>query len=78
MKTTFLKIKESRWTSRLLSPIILLLIIIAFSIATDGRFSSSRNITMIIQQALTVETVATGAVFICSTGNGNISMEVET
>ena len=51
MKTTFLKIKESRWTSRLLSPIILLLIIIAFSIATDGRVSSSRNITMIIQQA---------------------------
>ena len=78
MKTTFLKIKESRWTSRLLSPIILLLIIIAFSIATDGRFSSSRNITMIIQQALTVATVATGAVFIFSTGNVNISMGAAT
>ena len=78
MKTTFLKIKESRWTSRLLSPIILLLIIIAFSIATDGRFSSSRNMTMIIQQALTVATVATGAVIIFSTGNVNISMGAAT
>ena len=52
--------------------------IIAFSIATDGRFSSSRNITMIIQQALTVATVATGAVFIFSTGNVNISMGAAT
>ena len=78
MKTTFLKIKESRWTSRLLSPIILVLIVLAFSIATDGRFSSTRNMTMIIQQALIVSTVATGAVFIFSTGNVNISMGAAT
>lgn len=78
MKTTFLKIKESRWTSRLLSPVILLLIIVAFSVATDGRFSSSRNMTMIIQQSLTVATVATGAVFIFATGNVNISMGAAT
>lgn len=78
MKKTLLKIKESRWTSRLLSPVILVLLVIFFGIATDGRFANPRNLKMVIEQALVVATVATGAVFIFATGNVNISMGAAT
>lgn len=78
MKSTVLKIKESRWISRLLSPMILVLLVIMFSVVTGGRFGTSRNLSMIMQQALVVGTVATGAVFIFSTGNVNISMGAAT
>ncbi len=78
MKAVFLKIKESRWTGRLLSPIILVLLVLIFSLATGGRFSNARNLNMVVQQALIVATVATGAVFIFATGNVNISMGAAT
>ena len=78
MKTIALKIKESRWTTRLLSPAILVLLIVVFSIITGGRFSNARNLSIVLQQALIVGTVATGAVFIFSTGNVNISMGAAT
>ena len=78
MKTIALKIKESRWTTRLLSPVILVLLIVVFSIITGGRFSNARNLSIVLQQALIVGTVATGAVFIFSTGNVNISMGAAT
>lgn len=78
MQSTLLKVKESRWTSRLLSPIILVLLILVFAIATGGRFSNPRNLKMILEQALVVGTVATGAVFIFATGNVNISMGATT
>lgn len=78
MQSAILKVKESRWTSRLLSPIILCLLVVAFSAATQGRFSNPRNLSMVLQQALVVGTVATGAVFIFATGNVNISMGAAT
>lgn len=78
MNATLLKVKESRWTSRLLSPVILVLLMVIFSVATGGRFSNARNLSMIFQQALVVGTVATGAVFIFATGNVNISMGAAT
>lgn len=78
MRTIALKIKESRWTTRLLSPVILVLLIVVFSIITGGRFSNARNLSIVLQQALIVGTVATGAVFIFSTGNVNISMGAAT
>lgn len=78
MQQMLLKIKESRWTSRLLSPVILVVLIVAFSLATGGRFSNARNLQMIFEQALVVGTVATGAVFIFATGNVNISMGATT
>ena len=78
MQKTWSKLAETRWTSRLLSPIILVLLIIAFSLATGGRFSSMRNLSIILKQALVVGTVATGAVFIFATGNVNISMGATT
>lgn len=78
MQKTLTKLAESRWTSRLLSPIILVLLILLFSVATGGRFSNPRNLSMILEQALVVGTVATGAVFIFATGNVNISMGATT
>ena len=78
MQKTWSKLAETRWTSRLLSPIILVLLIIAFSLATGGRFSSMRNLSIILKQALVVGTVVTGAVFIFATGNVNISMGATT
>jgi ribose transport system permease protein len=78
MQKTLQKIKESRWTSRLFSPVILLLLICAFSILTGGRFTNARNLKMIVDQALIVATVASGAVFIFATGNVNISMGAAT
>lgn len=78
MKSAFLKMKESRWTSRLLSPVILVSLVLLFTAATGGRFGNVRNLSMIMQQALVVGTVATGAVFIFATGNVNISMGAAT
>lgn len=78
MQSVILKVKENRWTSRCLSPAILVILIICFSIVTNGRFSNMRNLTMVLQQALIVATVATGAVFIFATGNVNISMGAAT
>lgn len=78
MKSKLLKLKESRWTSRLLSPVMLVILILFFSIATGGRFSNIRNLKMVVEQALVVATVATGAVFIFATGNVNISMGAAT
>lgn len=78
MQSTFLKIKESRWTSRLFSPVMLVLLVVFFTVATGGRFSNMRNLRMVVDQALVVATVATGAVFIYSTGNVNISMGAAT
>lgn len=78
MTATLSKVKENRWTSRLLSPVILVVLMVVFSVATGGRFSNARNLSMIFQQALVVGTVATGAVFIFATGNVNISMGAAT
>ena len=78
MQSTLLKIKESRWTARLLSPLMLLLLMLVFSVGTGGRFANPRNLRMVVDQALVVATVATGAVFIFSSGNVNISMGAST
>lgn len=78
MQNTLLKIKESRWTSRLFSPVMLVLLVVFFTIATGGRFGNMRNLRMVVDQALVVATVAVGAVFIYSTGNVNISMGAAT
>lgn len=78
MQGALSKMKESRWTKRLLSPGMLLFVMIFFSIATKGRFANLRNLRMVLDQALVVATVATGAVFIFATGNVNISMGAST
>jgi len=78
MKEKISRIAENRWFNRLLSPAILVLLVLLFSALTGGRFSNARNLRMVLDQALVVATVATGAVFIFATGNVNISMGAAT
>ena len=78
MREKLAKLTESRWFNRLLAPALLILLVVIFSIATKGRFSNPRNLKIVINQALVVATVATGAVFIFATGNVNISMGAAT
>ncbi len=78
MKSMFMKVKESRWTVRLLSPVLLLVLMLLFAATTNGRFANPRNLQMLLDQSLVVATVAAGAVFIFATGNVNISMGAST
>lgn len=73
---TFLK--NSRWVSRLLPFAWLLLIILIFTFTTGGRFLDQYNLKIIIDQALIVGTVATGAAFIFASGNVNLAMGAST
>ena len=74
LKLTFLKMKESRWMDRLLPVVILALLVAFFAIMTEGRFVSSKNLKIVLDQALVIATVATGASFIFASGNVNIAM----
>ncbi len=67
------KIRSIRWLTRLLPFMWLLVIVAFFSIATQGRFLSSYNLKIIIDQSLIVGTVATGAMFIFASGNINLA-----
>ncbi len=78
MNSILLNVKESRWTARLLSPVLLVLLMAVFAVATGGRFANPRNLQMLLDQSLVVATVAAGAVFIFATGNVNISMGAST
>ena len=72
------KFAESRMSSRLLPIIFLIFLVLFFSIATGGRFTSRQSIKVIIQQALIVATVSTGACFIFATNNVNLAMGATT
>jgi ribose transport system permease protein len=74
MRNIILKVKESRWTLILLPFLMLLLIGVIFAVLTKGNFLKMRNLNLIIQQAMIVATVSTGACFIFATGNVNIAM----
>ncbi|HPY43136.1 MAG TPA: ABC transporter permease [Clostridia bacterium] len=78
LRNKLLSVWENRWTTRLMPFVILLLIAFAFSLATGGRFLASRNLTIILNQALVVATVATGGTFIFATGNVNLAMGATT
>jgi ribose transport system permease protein len=68
------RIKENRMTLILLPILMLLVILFIFTIMTRGNFLTARNLNVIIQQAMIVATVSTGACFIFATGNVNIAM----
>jgi ribose transport system permease protein len=74
MRDFYMRIKENRYTLILQPLIILILIGAIFFAMTNGNFLNSRNINIIIQQAMIVATVSTGACFIFATGNVNIAM----
>jgi ribose transport system permease protein len=68
------RLKENRWTLILLPILMLILIGLIFAVMTKGNFIRSRNLNVILQQAMIVATVSTGACFIFATGNVNIAM----
>ena len=74
MKQTLMRLKEHRWLSAALPIVCLAAIAVIFAAATKGRFVTPVNINMIIDQALIVAVVATGASYIFATGNINIAM----
>lgn len=78
MKALFMRVRESRWTMRILPVFMVFVLIFIFAVMTGGRFSSTANLTMVLNQALIVGTVATGAAFVYGTGNVNISMGATT
>lgn len=78
VKSSTKKFMESRLFSQLLPIIFLVVLVIFFSIATNGRFTSRQSIKVIIQQALIVATVSTGACFIFATNNVNLAMGATT
>ena len=77
-KTPFLtKVKaitEQRWFFQILPVVLLILMTLLFSILTNGKITSARNLKIIFQQSLIVATVSTGASFIYASGNVNLAM----
>ena len=74
MKQKFAKLSENRWLQTVLPILCLAVIVAIFGVATKGRFVTKVNLNMIIDQALIVAVVATGASYIFATGNINIAM----
>lgn len=74
MKQAILKLKENRWLQTVLPIACLGAIFLIFSVATKGRFVTAVNLKSIVNQALVVAVVATGASYIFATGNVNIAM----
>lgn len=78
MKERIKQLNEQQFFVRLVPIALLLVIGLAFNMATDGRFGEMRNVQMIITQAVIIATVATGAIFIFGTGNISIAMGATT
>lgn len=71
-------ITEQRWFFHVLPIVLLILLLGLFSILTNGKITSARNLKIIFQQALIVATVSTGASFIYASGNVNLAMGATT
>lgn len=78
MKLTIKRWTESKVFIQLLPLVFLGLLILFFSLATGGRFTSPTSMKIIFEQALIVGTVATGAAFIFASGNVNLAMGATT
>jgi len=74
MRTMLNRFRESRWLQPLIPLALLGVLTLFFSLATGGSFVSSRNISVILGQAMVTAVVSTGAAFIFATGNVNIAM----
>lgn len=72
------RIIESKGFSQILPIIILVIMIFVFQIATGGAFTAPASLKIIVESALIVATVATGATFIFATGNVSLSMGATT
>lgn len=74
----FTRLSENRWLQTVLPVVCLAVIFLIFGVASHGRFVTKINIKMIVDQALIVAVVATGASYIFATGNINIAMGSST
>lgn len=72
------RISEQKWFVQIIPIIFLILLVVFFAIATNGRFLDIKILLIIFKQALIVGTVATGASFIYASGNVNIAMGATT
>lgn len=78
MKEKLTKLKEQQVFIRLIPIVLLITMGIGFNIVTKGKFGSINNIKLILNQAVIIATVATGAVFIFGTGNISIALGATT
>ncbi len=74
LKERLLRLNENRVVDQLKPVAFLVFITVLFSVMTGGSFADPVNLKQILDQALIVGTVATGAAFIFGTGNVNIAM----
>jgi len=65
---------DNRYFNYYLPIILLFVLTLFFGVTTGGKFLQLQNLQMILNQALVVGIVATGAVLIYSSGNMNIAM----
>lgn len=73
-RNTLLSLGQNRVVAQALPIVFLVAITLLFAAMTNGRFIDPINLKQILDQALIVGTVATGASFIFGTGNVNIAM----
>ncbi len=78
MTMVLTNLKNSRWVARILPIIILGVLMALFQVITEGTFLGPANLKRMLDQALVVATVSTGAVFIFSGGSINIAMGATT
>lgn len=74
MKSVIMKARENRWIGYALPVVFLIIMVAIFSLATGGQFVAARNLISVVKQSLVVAAIATGAVFVFSTGNINLAM----
>lgn len=71
-------LSEQKWFVQTLPIVILVLLVVLFTVLTNGRFANPTILKIVFQQALIVATVATGASFIYASGNINLAMGATT
>lgn len=74
MKEKILKIRENPFVSYFFPFFVMLLLMLLFAAWTGGRFIMPRNLTLVVNQALAVGLVATGAVVMFSTSRMSAAM----
>ena len=72
------KFTESRVFNQILPIVFLVVLCLVFGAMTNGRFTKTTSLKIILDQALIVGTVAIGGAFIFATGNTCLSMGATT
>lgn len=74
VREKLITLKDNKVIGNFIPLVMLLIICVFFSVLTSGRFASARNLKIVFDQAIVVAVVATGGVFIYSSGNMNVAM----